>query len=215
VLCTYHDKSPAATIELSLASPMFQELGPDAREFLGVVAFFPQGVDENNLEWLFPTISYVTNVFNRFCVLSLTYRSNWFVTMLAPLRDHLCPRDPKSSPLLCTSKECYFGRLLVDIYPGKPGYEEAGWIKSEDVNAERLLDVFTTIDTDSESAWDVCCHFMGHLYRHKPRLVLLTTVAPSHDACMGLHGWFPQSEITWSASDFSYSHLNALQNVGG
>ena len=173
VLHTRYNKSLAATIELSLASPMFQELGSDARGLLGVVAFFPQGVDENNLEWLFPTIPDRTKAFDDFCVLSLTYRSNGFVTMLAPLRDYLCPKDPKSSPLLCATKECYFNRLSVHIKPGYPGFEEARWITSEDVNVEHLLDVFTFIDTGLGDVWDVCVEFMGHLYWHKPRLVIL------------------------------------------
>jgi len=173
MLQTEHNKSLAATIELSLASPMFQELGSDARGLLGVVAFFPQGVDENNIDWLFPSISNGTNVFNKFCILSLTYRSNGFITMLAPLRDYLRPKDPKSSPLLCATKEFYFTRLSVDVHPRNPGSEEARWIKLEDVNVEHLLDVFTTIDANSDNIWDTCADFMHHLYWHKPRLVAL------------------------------------------
>ena len=57
VLQTEHNQSLAATIELSLSSLMFRELGPEARGLLGVIAFFPQGIDENNLDWLFSTIS--------------------------------------------------------------------------------------------------------------------------------------------------------------
>ena len=152
---------------------MFQELGPDTRELLGVVAFFPQGVDENKIGWLFPTVSDGTNIFDTLCVLSLTHRSNGSVTMLAPLRDHLCPKDPRSSPLLCVAKDRYFSRLSVGVYPDKPGYEETRWIESEDVNVEYLLNVFTAIDTDSNDIWNVCGYFMEHLYWHKPRLILL------------------------------------------
>ena len=173
VLQTAHNKSLAITIELSLASPMFQELGPDARGLLGIVAFFPQGVSEDNIDWLFPTIPDRTNIFDKFRILSLAYQSNGFITMLSPLRDHLCPKDPELSPLLCETKERYFSRLSVTIDPGIPGFEEGRWIVSEDMNVEHLLDVFTSIDAGSDDIWGTCADFMRHLYWHKQRLVVL------------------------------------------
>jgi hypothetical protein len=93
--------------------------------------------------------------------------------MLAPLRDHLCPKDPKSSPLLCMTKEQYFSRMSVSLNPNKPGFGESRWIISEDVNVEHLLDVFTTIDANSDGVWDACTNFMRHLSRHKNRLTIL------------------------------------------
>jgi len=173
VLQTEHNRSLAATIELSLASPLFQELGSDARGLLGVVAFFPQGVNENNLDWLFPTIPNGRGIFDKFCVLSLTYRSNGFIVMLAPLRDYLSPKDPKSSLLLCTTKEHYFTRMSVVTDPDEPDFEETRWITSEDINVEHLLDAFTTIDATSDSIWAACANFMQHLFWNKVRPTVL------------------------------------------
>ena len=175
VLKTGHRKSLAAAIGLSLTSPMFRELGHSARELLGVVAFFPQGIDENNLDWLFPTIADRMDIINVFCILSLTSRSNGFITMLAPLRDYLAPRDPRTSSLLCMAKDRYFGRLRASGYlkPDKPGFGESQWITSEDVNVEHLLDVFTSLDENSDDIWDACAKFINHLYWHKPRSTVL------------------------------------------
>ena len=172
VLQTDHNKSLAATIELSLSSLIFQELGPDARNLLGVIAFFPQGVDENKIDWLFPTISGRRNMFDKFCVLSLAYRNEGFITMLAPVRNYLSPRDPASAPLLCSTKERYFSKLSAGVGPGRPDLEDGRWIVSEDVNVEHLLDVFTTIDATSSGVWDACGNFTKHIVWHKPRSIV-------------------------------------------
>ena len=172
-LRTKHNESLAATIELSLASSMFQKLGPNARELLAIVAFFPQGVDENNLDWLFPTISDRSTIFDEFYTLSLTFRSNGFITMLVPLRDYLSPEDPLSSPLLCAAREHYFTRLSAKTNPKAPGFRQTQWITSEDANVEHLLDVLLSIDTNSDEVCNACVGFLRHLNWHKPRQTVL------------------------------------------
>jgi tetratricopeptide (TPR) repeat protein len=173
VLQNDYDESLAATVELSLSSPTFLSLDPNARDLLAVVAFFPQGIDEKNLEWLFPTISNRNNVFDKFCALSLTYRSNGFITMLAPIRDYLGPQDPQSSPILCATRDHYFDRLSVDVDPDKPGFKETRWVVLEDMNIEHLLDAFASIVQTRGDIWDVCSHFVEHLFWHKPRQTVL------------------------------------------
>jgi tetratricopeptide (TPR) repeat protein len=175
VLQTVYNESLAATIQLSLTSPTFRSLDPNTRDLLGVIAFFPQGIDERNLDWLFPTTPNRKQIFDVFCLLSLTYRSDGFVTMLAPIRDHLGPQDPQSSPLLCATRDCYFKRLSVNVDPEKPGFREARWVVSEDVNVEHLLDVFTSVNTNTEGIWDACYNFIKHLHWHKPRRTMLGT----------------------------------------
>ena len=173
VLRAQHSGSLAAAIELSLSSPMFRELGPDSRALLEVVAFFPQGIDEEKIDWLFSTVSDAPNVFDTFCVLSLTHRNNGFITMLAPLRDHLRPKDPMTSSLLRIVKELYFTRLSVSIDPEGPSFGDSRWIISEDVNVEHLLDVFASVDPNSEGVWNACANFLNHLHWHKPRTTVL------------------------------------------
>ena len=173
VLQTVYNESLAVTIEVSLGSPTFRSLGPNARDLLGVIAFFPQGIDENNIDWLFPTISNRKNTFHELCVLSLIYRTNGFFTMLAPIRDYLGPQDPQSTSLLCATRDRYFSRLSVEVDPDNASFGEARWILSEDVNIEHLLDVFTSINPGRSDIWDVCYHFIEHLRWHKPRETLL------------------------------------------
>jgi tetratricopeptide (TPR) repeat protein len=168
-----HRRAVSSTFRKLIPSSMLRRPPPSAREILEVVAFLPQGVDENNLDWLFPTVSDSKNIFNKFCILSLTYRSNGFITMLAPIREYLTPKDPTSSPLLCATKDRYFSRLSIKLNPDAPGFGEAVWIVTEDVNIEHLLDVFTSINPDMDSIWNTCNYFMQLLYWHKPRQTVL------------------------------------------
>ena len=222
VLRTGHNESLAATIELSLTSPTFLKLGPSARDLLGVTAFFPQGIDEKNLDWLFSAIPDRKNIFDKFCVLSLTYRSNDFTTMLAPIREYLYPRDPESSTLFCATKDHYLTRLSVDIGPSIPGFGETRWIVSEDVNVEHLLDTFTSVGMDISDVWNACFHFMEHLYWRKPRQTVLRSKIeglpdghPSKAKCLqGLSGLFG-SLGNWAEQKRLLVHALALERERG
>ena len=173
VLRMDQNQSLATAIELSLSSPMFQGLGPDAHGLLEAVAFFPHGIDEKNLGWFFPTIPNKENILKKLCVLSLAYRNGGFITMLPSIRDYFYPEDPTSSPLLCAAKDCYFTRLSVDLDPDQPEFRESQWIESEDTNIEHLLNVFTSIDASTLGVWDACVGFLHHLRWHKPRQTVL------------------------------------------
>ena len=222
VLRTEHNESLGSTLELSLASPMFKQLGPDARELLGVVAFFPQGVNEDHLDWLFPTISDVSVILDKFCVLSLTYRSNGFITMLVPLRDYLCPKDPLSSPLLRVTKESYFTRMSTRSNPLVPGSKETEWIKSEDGNVEHLLNVLTSIDPKSDSVWRACANFMNLLYWNKGRKTVLgpkiEQLPDDHrlkPECMLWLGWLFDSVGDFAKEKRLFEHALKLERERG
>ena len=135
LLRTERNGSLAASIELSLTSPMFRGLGPNAREVLEVIACFPQGIYQDSLDWLsFHTFYNIANIFDDLCSLSLTDRSNGLITMLAPFRDYFRPKDPTSSPLPYMNKR----RLYVARNPDKFDPEEARWIalgKGNDLQA--------------------------------------------------------------------------------
>lgn len=106
-----------------------------------VVTFFPPGINGDNLGWLSPTISDVKGIFDKFCVLSLTYQAHNFIAMPSRLQDYLRPQHPRTSPLLCAIMDHCFSqlRLMGDLEPDNLWFRESQWITSEDANIEHLL----------------------------------------------------------------------------
>jgi len=100
--------------------------------------------------------------------------------------------------------------MSVSLNPNRPGFGDARWIVSEDVNIEHLLDAFTSIDPDSNDIWDACVNFIRHLNWYKPRQVVLglkiealpTVIAPSLEVYPTLQfvrsSEIPQSKLAWS-----------------
>ena len=97
--------------------------------------------------------------------------------MLAPLRDHLSPKNPRSSPLLCATKGHYFFRVKVNIDPDKSNFEGTRWITSEDIKIEHL-DVFTAIDANSAGVGDTCAYFSDTKQQYIPSSMITTTIPP-------------------------------------
>jgi hypothetical protein len=156
---------------LHLASPIFQELGPDARALLEVVASFPKvstktasSVVPDHLQW----VQYLRQVLRSFSDVLERLVHHDARTITRSSRSH----GSKSPPLLCTTKEQYFARMSVSLNPNKPGFGESRCITPEDVNVEHLY-VFAKIDMNSENVWDACTNFMRHLARHKNWLTIL------------------------------------------
>ena len=114
-------------------------------------AFFPQGVNETNGDWLFPTISNRTNVFPDVSEQRIHHDAR------ATPRS-LSPKHPKSSPLLCATRGHYFTQMSVVIDPNMPNPQ---WIIPEDVNVEQ----------NSDDIWRACANFISSPSRRngKPR----------------------------------------------
>ena len=61
--------------------------------------------------------------------------------------------------------------MSVDLNPDERGFVEARWITSSDLDAEHLLDIFTSIDADSDNVWEAS----KYKFRKPPRLAQTTT----------------------------------------
>ena len=88
VLKTKYYQHLGDAIERSFRSPTLQSLGDAARGALAVIACFPCGVRESELEGIVPGMAGVGEAVDVLCMFSLVYRQEGFVKMLSPVRSY-------------------------------------------------------------------------------------------------------------------------------
>ena len=94
VLNFENNQGLAAAIELVLAAPMIQKLGPTAQRTLEAIAVFPEGMEERRFGRIFSKIDGVGEVISMLCKFYLVKRHDGFVRMLSPFRFHFLQQIP-------------------------------------------------------------------------------------------------------------------------
>ncbi|KAG2739549.1 hypothetical protein P692DRAFT_20662409, partial [Suillus brevipes Sb2] len=82
-------QSLSDTMQLSLSSPSVQDLGEDGHRVLAIIAFLPQGLNEDLASDLLTSLSQVDTICDVLCMQSLVYRQDNFLKVLTPIRHYV------------------------------------------------------------------------------------------------------------------------------
>ena len=216
LLQTHHTLGLSTAIELSLSSPTFTSLGPDARDILCVIAVFPQGINQHESGWIFPTVSNVHGIIDMFYVLSLTHRNHEFVTMLAPIQEYL-QLDGSSHSLFSRVRNRYLTRIRNIAHGVGHGHvppQEMRWFVSEEANIDFLLVLSMRTNPDSMDILRICGVVTQIALFHPPRATFngQHAIQPISDRLR-----YPLLSITWVKNlvgylESTYSHLISLED---
>ncbi|KAJ8591056.1 hypothetical protein M405DRAFT_860847 [Rhizopogon salebrosus TDB-379] len=164
-------QSLSDTMQLSISSPSIQDLGEGGRNTLAVIAFLPQGLNENLAGDLLPSLPQVNAICDVLCTQSLVYRQAGFAKMLAPIRHYVQDSLPPPDPIcLRDIRAFYYGAL------GQQRANSVDVIKSDHINIEHIIALGLTAPHGAEEACGVCFQFLQFLVAIAPRP---TSLAPA------------------------------------
>ncbi|KAG9309690.1 hypothetical protein JVU11DRAFT_10363 [Chiua virens] len=165
------------TIRLSLESPSVKALGHDALRVLRIIAFFPQGINQDHLTRLFPSVLRISSITDTLCRVSLVHTSTAFVTMLAPVRLFLETLPIAGLELLKDVRSMYY-KSLEEISREKNS--RADFLVSDHLNIECLIAIdIAQPPPDIPNITSACRRFLLGLKWHKPRHTSLRPVISS------------------------------------
>ncbi|TFY63415.1 hypothetical protein EVG20_g6323 [Dentipellis fragilis] len=177
-------QSLTVTIELSLNSPAIRQMGNDALRIMQVAAFLPQGINTKLLGEMFPTVSNAWAIVDTLCKQSLTFKikGSHFVTMLAPIRLYISSQYNKPLPSAITlfpNVAAHYHAKIAKSWgaqTSEPDVEGQTWIRTEDVNIERVIALDITVPEDVDTSYQSCATFLDMLIAHKSRPTSLRPV---------------------------------------
>ncbi|KAG2079897.1 hypothetical protein BD769DRAFT_1741610, partial [Suillus cothurnatus] len=161
------------TMQLSLSSPSVQDLGKDGLRTLAVIAFLPQGLNEDLASDLLQSLSQVEDVCDVLCMQSLICRQDNFLKMLAPIRHYM--RDSLPPPdSTCLQEICaFYYRTVTSCSAEQDQYADI--IISDHLNIEHVVAFkLGCILDDAEETYNACWQFLQCLEWHLPRPTTLT-----------------------------------------
>ncbi|KAG1768920.1 hypothetical protein EV702DRAFT_713301 [Suillus placidus] len=166
-------QSLSDTMQLSLSSPSIHDLGEDGRRALAIIAFLPQGLNENLASDLLLSLPQVDTICDVLCMQSLVYRQDNFIRMLAPIRHYV--RDSLQAPDSTCLQEIRAFYYLTVASCSKERDQYADIIISDHLNMEQVVAFnLANIPDDAKETYDACWQFLECLEWHLPRPTTLT-----------------------------------------
>ncbi|KAG2108980.1 uncharacterized protein F5147DRAFT_160763 [Suillus discolor] len=163
-------QSLSDTMQLSLNSPSIQGLGEDGRRTLAIIAFLPQGLNDNLAGDLLPSLQEVDTICDVLRRQSLVYRQDDFIKVLAPIRHYVQDSLPlPDSTHLQEIRTFYYG-TVEQCLEEQDGY--ANIIISDHFNIEHV--VAFDLAHIPEETYRACSKFLNCLTWHLPRPTTLT-----------------------------------------
>ncbi|KAG1821490.1 hypothetical protein EV424DRAFT_1539061 [Suillus variegatus] len=184
------------TMQLSLNSPSIQGLGEDGRRTLAIIAFLPQGLNDNLAGNLLPSLQQVDTICDVLRMQSLVYRQDNFIKVLAPIRHYVQDSLPLPDSTRLREIRTFYYHTVQQCSKEQDGH--ANIIISDHFNIERVI-AFDLAHIPEET-YHACPKFLNCLTWHLPRP---TTITPAIFNVV-------ENSSTYELKAYSLWHLGCL-----
>ncbi|KAG1874952.1 hypothetical protein F4604DRAFT_1680811 [Suillus subluteus] len=166
-------QSLSDTMQLSLSSPSVQNLGKDGLRAYTIIAFLPQGLNQNLASDLLPSLPQVDAICDVLCMQSLVYHQDNFLKMLAPIRHYVRDSLQAPDPTCLQEIHAFYYRIVYSCSEERDQYADI--VILDHLNIEHMVAFnLANIPDDAEETYNTCWQFLECLQWHLPRPTTLT-----------------------------------------